>query len=339
MDVDTLLRAYDPASRQPLPGPDSAEAISMYQQIVGSARPKRKSARSRIRIAVGVTSGAVAALAVGLTLASLASLPGGPRSAGTAVGHASPSPGRAAVTAVLTAKQVLDTAATAALSHPGAAPRPDQFVYTKVGDGAGHVTQNWLSVDGSRNGLAEDPGANGTTTILGCVNGEHRVRLPGYNGKPYTGPAKPKTPVPLDGPVLTEPCTAQPAFFPAMPTTASALPAYLAKTLGVRLNDLNDVAKVVGGMFQSDYLLPAQRAALYEFLSTTPGLTLERNVKDVAGRPGIGVGWSFQGSKAMLVFDPSTYTLLGVTTWGERGEVGGAALLQMAITNQAGLEP
>jgi hypothetical protein len=202
MDVDTLLRAYDPAGRQPLPGPDSAEAISAYQQIIGSARPKRKAAR--VRIAVGVTSGAVAALAVGLTLSSL---PGGTHSAGTAIGHASPSPSRTAVIALLTAKQVLDTAATAALSHPGAPPRPDQFVYTKVGDGAGHVAQTWLSVDGSRNGLMEDQGPYGTTTILGCVNGKRQIRMPGYNGKPYAGPAKPKAPVPLDGPVVTAPCT------------------------------------------------------------------------------------------------------------------------------------
>jgi hypothetical protein len=335
MDVDTLLRAHDPASRQPLPGPDSAEAISMYQQIIGSARPERKAARARIRIAVGVTSGAVAALAVGLTLSSL---PGGAHSAGTAIAHPSPSTSRAAVITVLTAKQVLDSAATAALSHPGAAPRPDQFVYTKVGDGGGHVAQTWLSVDGSRNGLMEAQGPNGTTTILGCVNGNRQIRLPGSNGKPYTGPAKPKAPVPLDGPAVAEPCTPQPAFLPAMPTTASAMPAYLA-TQGVRLNDINDLAKVVGGMFQSDYLLPAQRAALYEFLATTPGLTLERNVKDVTGRPGIGVGWSFMGSKAVLIFDPSTYTLLGMTTRGEQGQVGGDALLQMAITNQAGQEP
>jgi hypothetical protein len=336
MDVDTLLAASDPASRQPLPGPDSAEAIRIYQQIIGSPGSERKAARSRVRIAVGVTSGAVAALAVGLTLSSL---PGGTHSAGTTAGHPGASPSGARVTAVLTAKQVLDTAATTALSHPGSSPRPDQFVYTKIGDGGSHVTQTWLSVDGSRNGLAEDQGANGTTTILGCVNGKREMRLPGYNGKPYTGPAKPKAPVPLDGPVVTVPCTPQPAFLPAMPTTASAIPAYLAKTQGVRLSDLNDLAKVVGGMFQSDYLLPAQRAALYEFLATTPGLTLERNVKDVSGRPGIGVGWSFMGSKAVLIFDPSTYTLLGLTTRGEQGQVGGDALLQIAITNQAGQEP
>jgi hypothetical protein len=335
MDVDTLLRAYDPAGRQPLPGPDSAEAIGIYQQIIGSARPERKAARARVRIAVGVTSGAVAALAVGLTLSSL---PGATHSAATAIAHPSPSRGDAAVTAVLTAKQVLDTAATAALSHPGAAPRPDQFVYTKVGDGGGHVAQTWLSVDGSRNGLMEAQGPYGTTTILGCVDGNRQIRLPGYNGKPYTGPAKPKASVPLDGPVVTVPCTPQPAFLPAMPTIAGAIPAYLAKTQGVRLNDVNDVAKVVGGMFQSDYLLPAQRAALYEFLATVPGLSLERNVKDISGRPGIGVSWSFMGSTAVLIFDPSTYTLLGITTRAQ-GQVGGGALLQTAITNQAGQQP
>lgn len=191
MDVDTLLAAHDPASRRPLPGPDSAEAISMYQQIIGSARPKRKA--TRVRIAVGVTSGAVAALAVGLTLSSL---PGGTHSAGRAIGHPTPSSSRSSGIAVLTAKQVLDTAATSALSHPGATPRPDQFIYTKVGDGGGHVAQTWLSVDGSRNGLMEDQGPNGKSTILGCVNGERQIRLPGYNGKPYTGRRSRRQPSP-----------------------------------------------------------------------------------------------------------------------------------------------
>lgn len=185
----------------------------------------------------------------------------------------------------------------------------------------------------------EGQGPYGTTTILGCVNGKRKIRLPGYNGKPYTGPAKPKASVPLDGPVVTMPCIAQPAFFSAMPTTASAMPGYLARAQGVRLNDINDEAKVVESIFQSDYLLPAQQAALYEFLATTPGLTLERNVKDVTGRPGIGVGWSFEGSKAVLIFDPRTYALLGMTTRGEQGQVGGDALLLMAITNQVGQEP
>ena len=220
---------------------------------------------------------------------------------------------------------MLDTAATAALSHPGAPPRPDQFVYTKVGDGGGQVAQTWLSVDGSRNGLMEDPGAqrdddHSRLRQRQAPDPAARVQRQALHGAGQAeGSPSPSTD--LSSPSRVTP---QPAFFPAMPTTASAMPAYLAKTQGVRLNDINDVAKVVGGIFQSDYLLPAQRAALYEFLATMPGLTLERNVKDITGRPGIGVSWSFMGSKAVLIFDPGTYTLLGMTTWGEQGQVAGA---------------
>jgi hypothetical protein len=52
-------------------------------------------------------------------------------------------------------------------------------------------------------------------------------------------------------------------------------------------------------MLASDYILPAQRAALYRFLAATPGLTVEPQVRDVSGRLGIGVVWHFYGSKAM----------------------------------------
>src|SRR6266446_231090 len=34
-------------------------------------------------------------------------------------------------------------------------------------------------------------------------------------------------------------------------------------------------------------------------VAATPGLTVEAHVRDVSGRPGIGVVWHFYGSKAM----------------------------------------
>jgi hypothetical protein len=86
-------------------------------------------------------------------------------------------------------------------------------------------------------------------------------------------------------------------------------------------------------MLESDYILPAQRAALYEFLATTPGLIVEPDVRDIDGRPGVGVGWSFEGAKAMNIFDPGTYAYLGLTTWSLQGQQGGDALLKTAITN------
>jgi Sigma-70, region 4 len=41
----------------------------------------------------------------------------------------------------------------------------------------------------------------------------------------------------------------------------------------------------------------------------------------------------------MIIFDARTYAYLGLTTWGEQGQVGGDALLQIAIVNQAGQLP
>ena len=143
----------------------------------------------------------------------------------------------------------------------------------------------------------------------------------------------------MDGPVVSEPCTAVPAYFSDMPTSASAMGPYLERTQGIQPGNLNDLAKTVGFMFQSVYLLPAQRAALYEFLATTPGLIIEHNVRDISGRPGVGVGWSFEGSKAVNVFNPATYAYLGMTTWGEQGQEGGDALLATAIVNQPGQLP
>jgi hypothetical protein len=145
--------------------------------------------------------------------------------------------------------------------------------------------------------------------------------------------------VPMDGPVVTVPCTPERAFFPDMPTTAAAMGAYLERTQGIRLNDLNDLSKTVGFMLESDYILPAQRAALYRFLAATPGLTVEPHVRDVSGRLGIGVVWHFYGSKSMNIFDPRTFAYLGMTTWGEQGQPGGAALVQTAVVDRAGEMP
>jgi hypothetical protein len=247
-------------------------------------------------------------------------------------------------TAHLTAALVLHRAAVAALSQPAVTPSPDQFVYTRIeGKGGGPVVQTWLSLDGKRNGLTR--GGNESGTILGCPNGYRQIRLPGTDGKPYQGPAKPKKPVPMDGPVTTEPCTATAAYFPDMPTNPNAMLAYLEQSQGIRPGDLNDLGKTVAFLMEDNYLLPAQQAALYEFIAKYPGMTVTRSVTDVSGRPGIGVGWTLplpgggSGGKTMIVFDARTYAYLGLTTWGEQGQEGGDALLQIAIVNQAGQLP
>jgi hypothetical protein len=276
----------------------------------------------------------------GVTVAAAAAI-----TAGVLVGPHRSVPAVATVPAQLTAREVLEHAATAALKEPVVVPRADQFVYTEITGGSGAaVVQVWLSVDGTRNGLTESlvHGTLQKSVQLGCVNGSRTYRLPGRDGKPLKGGHKPipiKGPVPMDGPLVTTPCTPERAYFPDMPTTAAAMGPYLARTQGIRLNDLNDLSKTVGFMLESDYILPAQRAALYRFLATTPGLTVERNVRDVSGRPGIGVVWHFMGSKAMNIFDARSFAYLGMTTWGEQGQVGGLALVRTAIVDRAGEVP
>jgi hypothetical protein len=275
----------------------------------------------------------------GVTVAAAAAI-----TAGMLAGTHRTAPALVTVPAKLTAREVLEHAASAALKEPAVVPRDDQFVYTKVVGGGGVVEQSWLSVGGTRNGLTESPmnGKLQKSVQLGCVNGARKIRTPGRDGKPLKGGHKPipiKGPVPMDGPVVTVPCTAERTYFPDMPTTAAAVGPYLEQTQGIRLNDLNDLSKTVGFMLESDYILPAQRAALYRFLATTPGLTIERHVRDISGRPGIGVVWHFYGSKAMNIFDPRTFAYLGMTTWGEQGQLGGDALVRTAIVDQAGELP
>jgi len=274
----------------------------------------------------------------GVTVAAAAAI-----TAGVLVGTKGTTPVVVTVPAKLTAREVLEHAATAALRDSAVVPREDQFVFTKDVSPGGVVQLSWLSVDGTRDGLTESPmnGKLQKTVQLGCVNGARKLRTPGRDGKPLKGGRKPivaKKPVPMDGPVVTMPCTPERAFFPDMPTTAAAMGPYLERTQGIRPNDLNDLSKTVGFILESDYTLPAQRAALYKYLAATPGLTVERHVRDVSGRPGIGVVWHFYGREAMNIFDPRTFAYLGMTTWGGHGQLGGA-LVGTAIVNRVGEVP
>lgn len=261
-----------------------------------------------------------------------------------------------------TAAKVLKRAAFVALRSSEATPRSNQFVYTRTEDASGQITQSWLSVDGTRTSIIDQPGNTTPITIQGCVNGQRSSRTMGEDGKPLADflprnvRGKPVLSgqaakyfggkIPMDGPIVTTKCVAQPAFFPDMPIDSGSMLAYLVKIqvaypagIASPSIELNDLAKDIGYMLDTDYLLPAQQAALYRFLATTPGITLVQSVKDVAGRPGIGVRWSFEGSSAMLIFDPSTYQYLGTSTTGTGGQVGGTALLQTAIVDNAAQQP
>jgi hypothetical protein len=119
------------------------------------------------------------------------------------------------------------------------------------------------------------------------------------------------------------------------------MPTFLANTLGVKPNDLNALAKTIGELFNSDhYLLPAQRAALYQYLAGVPGLTVQRNLTGTDGSKGVGISWSLAGGgySGMLVFDPSNYTLLAWVTPGQAWSAS-APITPPTIADQVGQVP
>ncbi|WP_327044702.1 CU044_5270 family protein [Microbispora sp. NBC_01189] len=72
----------------------------------------------------------------------------------------------------------------------------------------------------------------------------------------------------------------------------------------------------VGDLLRETYVPAPQRAALFKAAATIPGVTVNENVGDAAGRTGIGVGRVSNGVREEIIFDPDTYELLG-----ERGVV------------------
>ncbi|TDD81894.1 CU044_5270 family protein [Actinomadura rubrisoli] len=59
------------------------------------------------------------------------------------------------------------------------------------------------------------------------------------------------------------------------------------------------------------YLTPALRAALYEVLARLPGVTMDRQATDLAGRRGVGFGRSDGSSRVQIIVDARTYRYLG----------------------------
>lgn len=143
----------------------------------------------------------------------------------------------------------------------------------------------------------------------------------------------------MDGPVVTVPCTAERTFFPDMPTTAAAMGPYLEQTQGIRLNDLNDLSKTVGFMLESDYILPAQRAALYRFLATTPRADYRAPRARHQRASGHRRGLALLRQQSDEHLRSAHLRLPGHATWGEQGQLGGDALVRTAIVDQAGELP
>jgi hypothetical protein len=329
-DLD-LIRDLTPDI--PLPGPaELAPARSRLAAAIAGerrtgSRPAAVSGRWRGWLALaGAAAAALAAGAAGLLIATTAPGIHPGRSAG-ATG------GTALVRVDATAASVLHRAALAALRLPAATPRPDQFVYVEWANGirADHLFQAWLSVDGTRNGLIRSGGTD--LVDRGCRDRDgHRA---GQNqGSPR-------------GSAASYSCTPAPAFLPGMPASPRGVLRYLEKTYGVRLGTSQKsrtrLGQTVDGLLTFTYLLPRQRAALYELLAQTPGFSVVPDAADPTGRRGIGASWHFgDGNTMMIIFDRRTYAELGLIVRGSgkyRHYADGRAVFKIAIVSRAGQLP
>jgi hypothetical protein len=265
--------------------PEPAELAAARARVLAGVTRGRESTRSRRLVLGGVTVAAAAAITAAVLVVTRA--PAAPP----------------VITARLTAEQVLDRAAAAALKQPAVRPRPDQFVYHKAYD-SGRQQQSWISVDGTRNGLiTEDIGLR--ETVKGCAAG-HR-------------------------------CTPVPDYFPSIPATRAGILTWLGQLRGV---DIPDTAAGYGSAAADAldfvYLTPAQQHALYRFLAESHKFTAVPFIRDALGRPGVGVAWTIDDVRFTLIFDAKNYAYLG---FSEGLPHSGAAIEKIAIVDRVGELP
>jgi hypothetical protein len=93
-------------------------------------------------------------------------------------------------------------------------------------------------------------------------------------------------------------------------------------------NGVDDQTFVVAIEFLRGTPLPTDlRAAILRAMALIPGIE-QHAERDVLGRPGVGVAYNGSQGRQTLIFDPSTYDLLG-----DREGAGGTADLESGIVN------
>ncbi|MDT9698307.1 CU044_5270 family protein [Streptomyces sp. P17] len=202
------------------------------------------------------------------------------------------------------AVQLLDRIATVAAERPAIKVRDDQYIYTKS-RGAGSVLgisrhvmrdavqrEDWQAVDGKRDGwIRVDPlpsDADSTT----APDTSQRVEGPVY-GAPYLAFRELKS----------------------LPTDPEALRKKLySDTNDVESSQEEAVFEYIETVLEEATLLPDLSAALYRTAAQIPGIRVDPETQDAAGRKGIGLTYTDASTgDHTWVFDRSTLEYLGTT--------------------------
>ncbi|AEM86940.1 CU044_5270 family protein [Streptomyces violaceusniger] len=199
------------------------------------------------------------------------------------------------------AVDLLNRIATVAAEKKAVTVRDDQYVYIstqgseKVEDVQNSGTQtfrraNWTAVNGKRPGLAR------ITRLSGPA-------LPGHDVPKGT---------PEDLTLYSDPNVTTYRELEALPTDPDAL---LKKIYADTKDDgsinRGQALERIGEMLADAKLLPELNAALYRAAAKIPGVSVVRNAKDFAGRPGIGLSFKDRDDRDTWVFDKKSLNYLG----------------------------
>lgn len=307
---EELARLLPPPGDPALPpGRHHALKEHLMREIDRGTIPAASAARPRARrrlMLVAVPALAAAAAAAGVTAGG--AFDGGPPvAAATATASAA---GRQE------AVELLDRIATAASARTPAAVRDDQYVYLRTqgtrevaGEGTDRIRrEDWHAVDGERDGLA---------------------RLDVLSGPSKGGPADASG---RDMRLEADPNRTTYRELQKLPTDPGALLEKLyADTEGQGSDRHGPVFEAIGAMLPESTLLPEVNAALYRAAAGIPGVTVDRDAEDAAGRPGVGLTFEAAGEdRTTWVFDRSTLAYLGSDE---------TAVLAVAVVDEPGDAP
>ncbi|MEU0565835.1 CU044_5270 family protein [Nonomuraea sp. NPDC005983] len=251
---------------------------------------------------------------------------------------------------LLSAAEVLHRAAGAAVDE--IEPRDDQYIVVKTQETADYSLAPfdksrqhyyrrvkdtvWLRTGERQQGQLAD-GVHERTTIEPLA----------YAGQPIPKSAYKDMGTRVDPVVYCKGMKSDYATIRRLPTDVEGMRAHLDAMWKPKADKLTPFLAFLAAreLLWQTYLPAAQRSALYEALSTFPGITLDEEVQDAAGRKGIGVGFvSPDGVRWELIFDRDTYALLGDRTVVVDAEaakspvgtvVGATAQLEISVADSA----
>jgi len=288
-----LVRRARPVEPPPDPAAKARAWARLHAEFAAPARPRTLRRRVAWRlVATGVVA-AGAAVAVVVTQTGRSTPPKPPAGDQTV--------------------RTLELAAQTVERQTVDRPRPDQWVYSPelrnwaiapgntIGTLRGKVrVEQWWRFDGTRIATSTQ-GSKITVT---------RVLRPGE--KPRPGHTEPGVQGYIGGPgVWRSSPRGLYDYVAELPTDPDALLAKIRHETKDNGHDVSTFGRIEQILNDDKLIPPRANAALYRALAKIPGVRVVPGVKDLAGRPGLAVTQTGQGSRREIILDRRTFRYLG----------------------------